>query len=119
MSKRQEFTMTKHHLMLLANMNVWWWDIENGAPCIDPKRPYGNSDMITDIANLLGFKRITVDNGEEYWPTGTRDFCEKIHRELETALQVALSTQSFETGDYVAAPYTDNWHPYNVSEETA
>ena len=40
-----EFTLTVDHITLLNNMWVDWSDVEYGAPEIDPKRPYGNSDV--------------------------------------------------------------------------
>jgi len=51
------FEITREHLKLLKNMYVGWDDCEFGAPNIDPKRPYGNSDVINDIANALSIKK--------------------------------------------------------------
>jgi hypothetical protein len=48
-----EFTLTENHLKLLQKMWVGWSTCEFGAPEIDPKRPYGNSDVIGDIHEIL------------------------------------------------------------------
>ena len=48
-----EFTVTDEHLKLLRGAYVGWDDCEFGAPAIDCKRPYGNSDVIADIAEIL------------------------------------------------------------------
>lgn len=48
------FTVTDDHLKLLRRASVGWSDCEFGAPEIDPKRPYGNSNVLGDIAEILG-----------------------------------------------------------------
>ena len=37
-------------------MFVDWNDCEYGAPTIDPKRPYGNSDVEHEIIAILGWE---------------------------------------------------------------
>lgn len=44
---------TADHLTLLAASEWDWNDCEFGAVSMDPKRPYGNSDVDTDLAELL------------------------------------------------------------------
>lgn len=44
---------TADHLTLLRRAWWDWYDCEYGAPAIDPKRPYGNSDVDGDLAELL------------------------------------------------------------------
>lgn len=39
---------------LLRHSIVGWQDAETGAPGINPKRPYGNSDVVRDIRKILG-----------------------------------------------------------------
>ncbi len=51
--KNKEFTVTDDHLTLLQHMYIGWQDCEYGAPEVDPKRPYGNSGVATDIAEIL------------------------------------------------------------------
>ena len=59
------FEMTENHIKLLNNFYVNWDDCEFGAPCINPKRPYGNSSGVDDVAEVLGIKK-TKDNVEGY-----------------------------------------------------
>lgn len=92
--KQQTFTLTKDHLKLLKNVWVNWENSEFGAPAIDCKRPYGNSYVQGDIAEILGWKR-----GEEL----TEQQEEKaytLHLETQTALQIILTTQKFKVGKY-------------------
>ena len=80
-------------------MYVDWWDCETGAPCIDPKRPYGNSYVPGDIANIINGGKASdpdVELNEDQEETLLR-----LHRETEVALQIVLVTGKFEIGNYV------------------
>lgn len=96
MSERMEkrFSVTEDHLLLARAMNVGWCGDEFGAPQIDPKRPYGNSDTLGDIEKITGRSQ----------PNPHR-----LHREMETVLQIILATGYFREGDYVADEYRRNW----------
>lgn len=94
---KKVFVLTPDLVKLLNNMYVDWQDCEFGAPCIDPKRPYGNSYVEGDVAEILG-----VESEEEDFQL-TDSQMEKmgsLHRDTQTALQVVLSTKSFEPGIY-------------------
>jgi Resolvase, N terminal domain len=49
----RHFAITDEHLRLLRRACVMWFDAEFGAPAIDPKRPYGNSIVYADMAEIL------------------------------------------------------------------
>lgn len=83
----ETFVLTERHVRLLTNAYVSWDYCEFGAPCIDPKRPYGNSDVIDDICELLEIS----DAG----------LAAQLHEETRTALQVVLCTGAFRLGTYV------------------
>ena len=105
------FTLTTDHVTLLRHAYTSWDDCEFGAPSISPKRPYGNGDVVSDMARLLRVEAVPTDDGETHWPPGTGDRMTALHRELETALQVVLAAGSFVPGDYVADKYRRNWRP--------
>lgn len=89
------FTLTKNHMKLLRLANVSWCDDETGAPSIDPKRPYGNSNVELDVAEALGWKigeELTEEQFDRAW---------EIHQETEKALQIVLSNLPDLTGNYV------------------
>lgn len=92
----EKFTITKDHLQLLQRMYVEWDDSYYGSPMIDCKRPYGNSDVLLDIAEILEWN-IGEDGGltSNQW-----DIAERLHKETKTALQICLSTVRFETGTF-------------------
>ncbi|TDD37844.1 hypothetical protein E1287_07240 [Actinomadura sp. KC06] len=89
----REFEITNDHLTLLRNAHWSWNDCEFGAPTIDPKRPYGNSSVIRDIAELLDIDLDDLDRDRE-------DELSELHRETLTVLDIALATGSFAPGTY-------------------
>jgi len=107
----ETFQLTKEHIDLLTNAVVSWYDCEFGAPCIDPKRPYGNSDVLSDLAKILGFERKVCPHCGEPIEEDDNDLpvseLEQTHRETEIALQIVLDTQSFKPGLYLR--YNDKW----------
>jgi hypothetical protein len=89
-----EFRLTHDHLKLLRRATVGWCGDEYGAPEIDPKRPYGNSDVSLDVADLLGWP-VPVD-GEghvDYEGAAWDALCDRarrVHLETQTALQIVV-----------------------------
>lgn len=86
----ERFTVTEQHLKLVRSFNVGWQDTEYGAPEIDPKRPYGNSNVRYDIAEILN-----IDPSEADW-----EVLEQLHRDTDKVLQIAIDTGKFEAGTY-------------------
>lgn len=104
------FTLTEEHIKLLENMCVSWQDYDEyslGAPEINPKRPYGNSDTYTDIYEILD--KDTESRSEYQCPDEYKERYKKLHTELKDVLQICLSTKSFITGVYQKEKYTCNW----------
>lgn len=91
----EKFKITDAHIKLAKAMYVSWDDCEFGAPSIDCKRPYGNSDVVGDILRILG---LPYDDEEEN--ESLRDYAIKIHESMKTALQIFLCTGSFIAGTY-------------------
>ncbi len=118
-----EFEIIEEHFKLLKEMYVDWNDCEFGAPAINPKRPYGNSSGVDDVAEILGIKK-TKDNVENYdkeeaseyankkeyieyleWNQETYNYLMRIHKEMRIVLQIVLKTQSFKLGKYRREDY--------------
>jgi hypothetical protein len=100
-----EFTVTSEHLTLLRQAHVGWDATEFGAPAIDPKRPYGNSGVYADIAEMLD----EPFDDEEDTPEAVADRYDTLHAETGIVLQIALVTGEFRTGRYTRDKYRDNW----------
>ena len=104
----KEFVLTEEHIKLLKRMNVGWSDCEFGAPEIDPKHPYGNSNVYDDIADIIGIEKLLDNNhfdGYEFYSEENRKKMDKFHAETETALQIVLQTGEFKCGRYVRENY--------------
>lgn len=84
--------VTEDHLTLLCSgVNIQWDSVEFGAPCIDPKRPYGNGDVFDDMAKILPHL------------AGDDMAMARLHGDLAHVLDIVLSTRSFRPGVYVRA----------------
>jgi hypothetical protein len=99
----RRFKVTDAHLKLARQMVVRWGQVEFGAPEIDGKRPYGNSDVIGDMLKILG-----LPDAEER-PETLVDYLTTLHGSMKTALQIFLATGTFETGIYEAGKYGRDW----------
>ena len=103
------FTLTDEHIKLLTHMYVSWCDDEFGAPMIDPKRPYGDSDVLTDMCEILA---VETDLEDDFYDLSDdeRGRLNELHMETKTALQVVLRTGSFLPGTYVtSSSYREDW----------
>jgi hypothetical protein len=100
MTEPTRFTVTKDHLRLLRHMGVEWNDTESGAPMINPKRPYGNSNVPTDVADVLGWT-VLMDPEDWVMQPEQSEKAWAIHRQMDTVLQIVLCTGQFEPGTYV------------------
>lgn len=105
MWKDTEFKLTTDHIRLIRAMNIRWCDVEFGAPCVDPKRPYGNSDVVEDICEIMNWE-FDPDEGP----------CEaqivaanKLHSETQTALQILVQQGLLIPGTYTTKEYMNEW----------
>jgi hypothetical protein len=106
----KRFKVTKNHIKLLKRMYVSWDDCEFGAPCIDPKRPYGNSSVTNDIHEILTGESIGCTNSKRDELTQKEDEnYYKLHQEMQTVLQILLVNLKIKPGIYEADEYSINW----------
>jgi hypothetical protein len=99
----RDFTVTDEHLLLLRRAYVVWEEGELGlgAPLIDPKRPYGNSQVYADIAEILGLPDSDWADEELIPSLDSAWRFIRLHVETAIALQIALATGEFRAGRYV------------------
>ncbi len=98
----KRFTVTEDHLKLLRSANVGWDGCEFGAPAIDCKRPYGNSDVYKDMGRILGIERRGNPLTEHDFTASQYARMAKAHHETQIALQIILAAGSFVAGEYEA-----------------
>ena len=99
------FILTKDHLKLAKAMYWEWNDCEFGAPSVDPKRPYGNSDVYYDIAEELGWG---TPNEEGDFPVALQKQMDQIHREMGPALTI-ICQHGHQLGTYTCDEYGKTW----------
>lgn len=104
----KRFQLTDEHIALLTgNGRVWieWDHAMNGAPCMDAKRPYGNSDLPRDIADILGWEYDPEEGvSNEQFARALR-----LHNQTQMALEVILNARTFEPGTYQTGPWGVDW----------
>ena len=108
----ETFTVTDQHIKLIKRMCVSWWDCEFGAPSIDCKRPYGNSDVLTDMAEILGFFDDIDPDNEGLIETILDEQLEtllQLHGETQTVLQILIDNLSLSEGEYQRERYGGRW----------
>ena len=108
--EKERFELIEDHLKLIRRMNIRYNDgCEFGAPEIDPKRPYGNSYVYGDIGEILDIKPTEGDPDDLSFSEEKKAYMLNLHKETAKALQVILSSGSFEQGLYESEKYIDEW----------
>jgi hypothetical protein len=94
----EKFQLTEDHIKLLQKMYCSFrTDAYDGAPEIDAKRPYGNSDVAGDVNEIVFQEEFDEDDD---MPEELYERCMALHKETGKALQICLSTTSFKPGLY-------------------
>ena len=104
----EKFILKEEHVKLLQHAEWRWEDCEFGAPAIDCKRPFGNSDVITDVMEILEVKNATCPHCGEVIDESILDKYDALYRELETAVSVVFDVLSFTPGEYQLVETTDS-----------
>lgn len=104
MREPDSFTVTEDHIKLLRRAYVGWEDCEYGAPAIDCKRPYGNSSVEQDIAEILGWPFDDEDGLTDEQSQQAR----RLHEGTRTALQIFLITGRMEVGAFAKSDTYDS-----------
>lgn len=108
MSKKH-FEVTRDHIKLVKRLIIEWndrTDFRPGVPTINGKRPYGNSDVIEDIAEIINLDFYDREKG---LTAQQEKYCLKLHMDMETVLQIVLSTGAFKSGEYECDEYSVEW----------
>ena len=85
---RKRFKLTAYHVALIEGMYA-------SGLGIDPKRPFGNGDVIEDVI------RLTKPMSEES--------ARQLLEEVGTALQIFLRCAEVQRGTYTCSEYGTDW----------
>lgn len=106
--------VTEDHLKLLKRLQFEWdYEMYAGAPRVDIKRPYGNSDPIGyDVPMILGIHTTGNERGAfgvDSLTRGQVHRCTKVHEEMHIILQILVYNAGIVEGLYVADDHRNNW----------
>ena len=109
-----EFTVTEDHLKLLRHVWVDYWDPGEGygAAGINSKKPYGNSYVERDIAEIVGAPDedwIYEDGHKAYVTDEAAERFTRLHVETMVALQIVLAVGEFRSGRYRRSRWDIDW----------
>ena len=104
----RKLKVTENHIKLLKNLYIGWEDCEFGAPCIDCKRPFGNSDVFGDMAEILGIELADEEQNYELYENQI-DSLRKGYKELQDCLQILCKNLKIEPGIYECEDYGIDW----------
>ncbi len=109
-SMKETFNLTEAHIKMVCAYNIRWNDNSyDGAPEVDPKRPFGNSDWQDDLCELLEYE---PDSEGEFTDEQYRDVT-KLFESGHIALEIILQTRSFVPGKYEREQYFGDWKLVN------
>lgn len=100
-----EFTVTEDHLKLLQHVHLYWNYGEGyGAPAIDCKKPYGNSYVERDIAEILDAPDsdwVWDDDIKAYPTPEAEERFTRLHVETMIVLHIVLAARDIRPGRYI------------------
>lgn len=108
--RRSTFTINSSHIKLLREA-CWSWNYgEHGAPSMDCKRPYGNSDVLLDIIQIVDVEDMgdnkptklrTCPHCGESIPQYDEAYYHKLHDEMQIVLEILAhnATTGIQAGD--------------------
>lgn len=104
----RKLKVEEDHIKLLTNMRVTWNDSCFGSPTVNPKRPYGSTTVIEDMAKILNIGKVDED-GEIQLSDEQEKALLKFHKDTETVLEILLHNLSIKPGVYVNKGYSNEW----------
>ena len=107
---RHYFTVLEEHVKLLGHLWVRWelTAYDYGVPCVDVKRPYGNSGTLDEIIDILDLP-YEYDEDLDGYPDEVEAPLRHFHHGLLICIQILVRTGSIHIGEYAADMYDQNW----------
>ena len=112
----KSFTVTENHLKLIKRANIQFVFKEEGPYYSyfyqDGKRPYGNSDFVGDIAEIIGVEPDCQgkDEDEKWFSDELELTLIKHHVDLKIVMAILCANCSIQPGTYTReSVYSDEW----------
>ena len=110
------FDVTEEHLKLAQKLWIEWDFTKDhfarGYLFSDVTRPYGNSDIIGDIGEILGIKpdcSNPKDKSEKWYSDKLEEKFLKLNMDMRIITQILLQNLSIKIGKYNRNSYEINW----------
>lgn len=125
--EQEYYKLTEEQVLLIRQMHINMDDGSclgyEGGPCVNSKRPFGNSNVEYDVYEIIDprpYDVMTDEDGIAYneeenedafedFQDMQREIYERWYPTLPGALQVILSSGSFEPGIYSCNKYCSNY----------
>jgi hypothetical protein len=101
------FLVTGEHLALARSLWIVWYDADGGAPGASIRRPYGDSSVVSSVAQSIGYRQLTDE--EWCYSPDEEQYLEGLHREMHIVLQIILHTGQMRPGVYKKPQLTKDW----------
>jgi len=102
------FEMTEEHIALVRKLYVTDGCFDERT-VICGKRPFGNSDIVRDIAEILDIEPKGEGEDNEF-TEDQEDYIVDLYKGLYKSLQIVLSTGKFKPGKYTKVDdYSQKW----------
>lgn len=105
-----KFTLNENHLKLIKHLA--WGELKDGVISTEGKTPFGGFDHYDDMATILYGKpenhNPMTDEPHEWSDEQIKEM-DDLLQQLPMAIEVVLSTQSFELGLYKSKWHIREW----------
>lgn len=116
--QRMFFLVTPQHLALAKRLYIVWDNAACGAPGASVMQPYGKSSYLAEVAEAIGFRRVTSD--DDFFSPEEEKYLEGLHQEMRLILQIILHTGQTKPGIYMKSQSANDWrvleHPEDEPE---
>lgn len=98
---QRTFALKDEHIQLITKFYIQEGYAEACPPEVNQKRPWGDSDHLYSMAEILQLLPQTDDPSEDFYDDEQLQYeLEELYSELVDALQIVLSCKTFEPGIY-------------------
>lgn len=103
------FTVTEQHCKLYARLHFYVSDTDYGDWIVtNAKRPFGNSNVYGDMAEILEIEQPDWESGEQWSDEQERVF-DELYIDLATVCEIASRVGYCYPGEYEAESYSTRW----------
>lgn len=100
------FTVSSDHLVLMRRLNFVWLI---NSPSVSCARPYGNGDLVKDVAKIIGLELFEDASGNKHMTAEQEQLCKDRHLEMKTFLEILCQFGEIPSGTYKRKETYHKW----------